>query len=66
MTSQNNDSSLPSDTKSKPACLEGLDQSKSSSHSKRKVIKFRSWNFQYRPQTDILGAQGVSTDERKL
>ena len=60
-------SSLLSDTGSKGASLDGLDLSKSSSSSqpKRKENKYKSWNFQYRLQTYILGVHGVSTDEKK-
>ena len=62
MTSQNcgdKYSSLLSDTASEGASLDGLDQSKSSSQSKRKD-KYKSWNFQSRLQTCFLGMHSVS------
>ena len=58
-------SSLLSDTGSEGASLDGLDRSKSSGQPRRKENKYKSWNFQYRLQTDILGVHGVSTDEKK-
>ena len=66
MTSQNNENeyrSLPSNMKSKAAGLNGLDQSKSSSKLKRKVIQILEYH--YRLQTNICRAQGVYIDEKK-
>ena len=48
------------------ASLDGLDRSKSSSQPKHKENKYKSWNFQYRLQTYILGVLWVSTDEKKI
>ena len=58
-------SSLLSDTWFEGVGLDGLDLSKSSSQPKSKENKYKSWIFQYRLQTYILGVHCVSTDEKK-
>ena len=40
--------------------------SRISSKPKRIRDQFKAWNFNYTIQTDLLGEEGVSTDEKKL
>ena len=43
-----------------------MNHSQSSSKSKRVRDQFRALHFQYTIQTDLLGEEGVCTDEKNL
>ena len=45
---------------------EGVDPSQVPTKTKRTFNHFRSWNFLYTIQTDILGEPGVSIDAKKI